>query len=220
MPAIHATISDEMVVRVPSWVIDNTSFLRWAESDEAPDKGKIGYINGTLWIDSPMEQLFHNDIKMAIGQAIRNWNQANQLGKYYGDGVVYTSLQAGFTTVPDGIFVARDSFTDGTVFREKGKRSTKLTGSPDMVLEVISFSSVSKDLTELRPLYYEAGVREYWIVDSRVDEPTLQLLNRGETEFIEVQPASGWVRSDVLQGSFRLVFDNAQDEVQLESKSP
>src|SRR5256885_8764701 len=43
----------------------------------------------------------------------------------------------------------------------------ELEGTPDMVLEVVSESSVQKDTKRLRQLYWQAGIREYWLVDAR-----------------------------------------------------
>ena len=176
MPTVQTTLFDNTRIEIPSWINDNTSFLRWAESDEAPEKGKIGYHDGIVWIDHTMEQLFHNEIKAALTIAISLWCQQHGLGKYYTDGMLYSNLEAEFTTVPDGIFVSKKTRMDGAVQFDKGKRSTKLTGTPDLIVEVISPSSVTKDQDELRDLYHQAGIREYWLVDSRKNEPDLIIL--------------------------------------------
>jgi Uma2 family endonuclease len=220
MPAIHATLMDETVIEVPAWVIDNASFLRWAESEDAPDHSKVGFINGTVWFNNTMEQILHNQIKAAIIEEIRIWNRALDLGCYYPDGMVYSNLDLEFTTVPDGIFVTNESIANGAIVLDRGMLSTKITGSPDIVLEVITRSSVEKDLSELRPLYFDAGIREYWIIDSRVKEPVLQIMKRGKEEFTEAKSIDGWVPSKVLKGSFRLRFDEMRKEYRLDSKSP
>ena len=44
-------------------------------------------------------------------------------------------------------------------------------GAPDMIVEVLSFSTAKKDMTEKFSLYEEFGVKEYWIVNP--DEQTI-----------------------------------------------
>jgi Uma2 family endonuclease len=215
MPAVQAILPDETIIRIPEWVKDNASFLRWAESEEAPQQGKMGFIEGTVRFDNTMELILHNLIKQAIAQDILNWNRVHRLGHYYGDGLTYSNAALELTTVPDGIYIRKESLSDGTVARSKGLRSALLTGSPDMILEVVSRSSVTKDLKDLKRLYFEAGVKEYWLVDSRVDEPVLQILKRGASTFEEVPTQDGWVISNVLQGQWKLQLDIANEEVQL-----
>jgi Uma2 family endonuclease len=218
MPAIQAILPDETVVHVPAWVTDHASFVRWLESEEAPEYGKIGFIEGTLWVDNTMEQLLHNLIKSALTQEIRNWNRTHQLGHYYSDGMTFSNAEAEVSTIPDGIFVTHNTLEKGIVVRKKGLRSTILSGSPDLVIEVVSRSSVTKDLKQLRELYFDAGVKEYWLVDSRVDQPVLQILKRSATQFDEVVAQDGWVNSQVLEGSFRLAVNLESEEVYLESR--
>ena len=107
--------------------------------------------------------------------------------------------------MPDGIFVIKESIENGAVVFSP--QSTVITGSPDMVLEIVSRSSVKKDFTKLRALYFEAGIREYWLVDSRVAEPVLQILKRGVKGYVESPSIEGWTSSDVLQSSFKLKRD-------------
>lgn len=98
----------------------------------------------TVCLDNTMEQIFHNLIKQAVSQDILNWNRKHRLGNYYNDGMSYSNTTLKFTTVPDGIFVSHDSLKDGLVLRNWGIRSTRLEGSPDMILEVINRSSVNR----------------------------------------------------------------------------
>lgn len=216
MSASITAIFEDSIVKVPAWVIDNASFLRWAESDEAPQKGKIGYLQGSVWIDHTMEQAFHNEIKAAITEALRAWNRTHTLGKYYTDGMIYSNLEAEFTTVPDGIFVRKESIDTELLVLDKGKRSTKMTGSPDIVVEVVSRSSAKKDLIELRALYHQAGIREYWLIDSRQNEPELVILEWTKRRYRTVSSQSGWAKSKVLGGSFRVVVED--DDVWVEAK--
>ena len=63
--------------------------------------------------------------------------------------------------------MTNDSFRTGRVKLIEGKEDgyVELEGSPDMVLEVVSDSSVEKDNDVLMDLYWKAGIREYWVLD-------------------------------------------------------
>ena len=45
-------------ILIPDWVTDLTSFIRWTESSEFPEGGRISYLRGVIWVDHSMEQLF------------------------------------------------------------------------------------------------------------------------------------------------------------------
>ena len=77
--------------------------------------------------------------------------------------MLLSNLDAGLSTVPDGVFVAHESFARGAVRRVGGTAGdfVELLGSPDMTLEVVSKSSVEKDTVELVELYWQGGVAEY-----------------------------------------------------------
>jgi len=58
-------------------------------------------------------------------------------------------------TQPDLCLVCDDNKID-----EKG-----CNGAPDLIIEVLSPSSSTRDLKDKRQLYQQAGVPEYWVVD-------------------------------------------------------
>ena len=84
--------------------------------------------------------------------------------------------------------------------------SSEPIGSPDMVLEVVSTSSVQKDTVILPALYWKAGVREYWLVDPRGEEVSFDIFKRGEKGFERVKGRGGWLKSPVFGKSFRLTM--------------
>jgi Uma2 family endonuclease len=43
----------------------------------------------------------------------------------------------------------------------------RLIGAPDLIIEIVSKDSVGRDRRDKFKEYREAGVREYWIIDSR-----------------------------------------------------
>ena len=53
-------------------------------------------------------------------------------------------------------------------------------GAPDMVVEVLSYSTRRRDLTIKKETYEAQGVREYWIIDPRAKSVTVYLLRDGK----------------------------------------
>jgi Uma2 family endonuclease len=218
MPALLTPRQDGPVVRLPQWVVDNASFLRWVESSDAPEEGKYGFYQGELWVDHTMELLLHNLIKTAIAFEVMTWAKAHQLGQFYSDGMLFSCPDIELSSEPDGIFVLNTSLESKKVWFKHGLHSRVLYGVPDLVIEVISKSSVKKDTVTLRELYHEAGIEEYWLVDSRLDKPSLQILRHAESGYVPVRSHVGWMKSNVLGGRFRLAVNRGGTSVELEGK--
>lgn len=70
---------------------------------------------------------------------------------------------------PYGVYIKDDNFVepDISVICDKEKIDEKgCHGAPDWIIEIVSPSSKKMDYMRKTVLYQEAGVREYWIVDS------------------------------------------------------
>jgi Uma2 family endonuclease len=80
----------------------------------------------------------------------------------------------------------------------------ELAGTPDMVLEIVSTSSVEKDTETLRMLYWRAGIPEYWIVDARGECLEFDILRLHSDGYAAVRKRGGWLKSRVFGRSFRL----------------
>ena len=53
-------------------------------------------------------------------------------------------------------------------------------GAPDMVVEVLSYSTMKKDLTIKKDTYEAQGVKEYWIIDPYGKSVSVYLLRDGK----------------------------------------
>ena len=60
---------------------------------------------------------------------------------------------------PDILFISKDNLPNLTPKR--------FQGSPDLIIEIVSTSSVIEDRVQKLTQYEQAGVREYWIIDPR-----------------------------------------------------
>jgi Uma2 family endonuclease len=192
---------------VPQEVVDLGSFQDWARSDTFPQHGRIDFLSGEIWIDMSEEQLFsHVRVKGEFCRVLSNLEREYRQGFYLVDGARVSHPEADLSSVPDGVFILNESVQTMRVQIVPGTGGgyVRLEGAPDVVLEVVSDSSVKKDTVRLRELYWLAGVREYWLVDARRQRVTFDILQHRAKGFVAVRKRDGWLVSSVLDKSFRL----------------
>jgi Uma2 family endonuclease len=73
---------------------------------------------------------------------------------------VEVKLPGGQVREPDVVFVANEN-----VSRINPKR---ITGAPDLIVEIVSLESVGRDFDTKFDEYQDAGVQEYWLIDPRL----------------------------------------------------
>jgi hypothetical protein len=205
-------VNDHDQIRVPSWVVDLASFRRWADTDDLPEGVCACYLKGEVWIDVSKEQLFsHLAIKQESNLALGGLARGEKLGMFWSDRLFLSNVQADIGGNPDGTFVLTQTLESARPPRlrfpliEGAEGSyVELDGSPDMVLEVISRSSVQKDTVVLRQAYWEAGIPEYWLVDARKEPPRFDILRHTAKGYVATRKQGGWLKSAVFGKLFRL----------------
>ncbi len=197
-------------IRVPADIYDLTGFRRWVHSDSFPERGRFAYLAGEVCFNmSPEELQTHNKLKRAVTRYLDTWLDTHDTGEILADGALLINETADLSNEPDMTFVSWESLESGRVKYaeavEGSERYVEVVGSPDLVVEVVSRSSVYKDTQALPPLYFAAGVLEYWLIDARGDEIEFRLMARGDAGWRDVEPdGDGFYQSDVLGGKFRL----------------
>lgn len=194
-------------LRIPFCVVDLDSFREWAKSDDFPDRGRYSYLNGELWVDVMPEQLFtHNGIKVEFASVIHAILKRDRRGRFFGDGTLLSNTDARLSTEPDGTVVLFESLERERVrwVEAADDGYIEIEGSPDLVLEIVSTSSVQKDTVVLRDLYWQADIPEYWLVDVRRDQIEFDILRAGRSGYVATRKQAGWVKSAVLGHAFRL----------------
>jgi Uma2 family endonuclease len=195
-------------VTVPEWVVDLESFRRWADADDFPEKGRICYLKGEVWVDMSKEQVFtHAAVKTEITVVLGGLVKAERLGRLWADGVLLSSEIADIASKPDAIFVSAGALQSQRVHLVEGMEEgyLELEGAADMVLEVVSRSSIHKDTVVLRQAYWEAGIQEYWLVDARKPPLQFDILRRTARGYAAARKRQGWMKSAVFGRSFRLL---------------
>jgi Uma2 family endonuclease len=201
-----STIVLDERIRIPDCVVDLESFRRWARSDELPERGRFSHLNGEVWVDLMPEQLFtHNQVKGEFAIVLGGMLKSVRLGRYFHDRTLVTNVEAELSTEPDGTFVSYEGLKQNRVRLIEGVEGfVELEGTPDMVLEVVSATTVEKDTSLLRDLYWQAGIPEYWLVDARGDRLQFDILRHRPDGYVEARKQADWVKSAVFRKSFRL----------------
>ncbi|MBI1832642.1 MAG: Uma2 family endonuclease [Planctomycetes bacterium] len=205
MPRVPVFIEEE--VMIPEWVVDLDSFRHWARSAQFPSSGWYSFIDGTLWVDRTMEQLFsHNRVKGQYSTVLNMLTMAAKSGYFFFDRTLLSHPGANLSTEPDGLFVAYESLRAGRIQLIQGAKEgfVELEGTADMTLEIVSDSSVQKDTVVLKEKYALAGVPEYWLVDARGDQPIFEIWQLIDGAYQAVPSGDGWLASAVFGKSFKL----------------
>lgn len=193
--------------RVPTWIATHDQYLKWIDTADLPEDVRVCFVMGQLWVDAMPERAFaHNRLKTLVAETLGPLIRKERLGVYFGDGMLFTSLDGEFTTAPDGMFVSNGAIASGRVTLTGGtpeEEDTRLIGSPDLVIEVVSRGSEDKDLAWAMSAYWNAGVDEYWVIDGQRGSIRFAIHRRRAKGFVAARKVDGWLRSDVLGRSFR-----------------
>jgi Uma2 family endonuclease len=206
-----ATIVFEESLEIPDGIRTLSDFRRWTYCDNFPERGRIDYINGRIEIDMSPEDLFcHGTVKMEIGSVLHQLVKQQDVGNVFSDRTRIASLPGNLSAEPDLVCISHQSIESGRVklipkaSRKKG-RYIEVQGPPELIVEIVSDSSVAKDTRRLPPAYFAAGVMEFWLVDAREDELVFQIHRRGDKAFVPRRPdREGFQRSSVIGRRFRL----------------
>lgn len=194
-------------VSVPSWVVDLESFRRWVDCDEFPENGRIWYHKGEVYVDMSREQIFtHVHVKTQYAVVLGGVANDDHTGLYLTDGAFLTNRDADISGKPDGMFVSYEAMEKGLLRLIEGHEEgiLEIDGSPDMVLGILSKSSVQKDTEILFDAYWQANIREYWLVDARQMPLRFDIYRHAAKGYVATRKQNGWVKSAVFGKSFRL----------------
>jgi hypothetical protein len=203
---MFTVVCDLGSIEIPTWVEELASFRRWTCSDDFPEHGRICYLGGEVSIDVSRQPVFtHVALKGAITATLGQKVKTTQAGLLLGDGARPSNERADISVVPDALFASRATLRERLQLLDtRGEGYDELKGSPDMVLEVVSHSSVSKDTQVLRQSYWLADIREYWLVDARKEPLIFDILWHTPKGYRATPKKDGWMKSAVFGKSFRL----------------
>jgi Uma2 family endonuclease len=179
---IHETVLEKPVLLRPSTVQE---YLAMPEG--AP---YYQFIDGeVIYMAAP--SIFHQDIVLNIGAALKEYLRKHSVGK-----VIIAPVDVHFDDKnyyePDVVFVVQERLHIVT--------KNRVEGAPDLVVEVLSPSTGYYDLSRKKTVYEQEGVREYWLVYP--EERRVEIYTNSDNGFQLHSQAlrTGIVKSSALNG--------------------
>jgi Uma2 family endonuclease len=209
-------LEDHAELEVPT-VNSLAEFRRWALSDDFPEQGRIDYVLGKVEIDMSPEDLFtHGTLKAEVAGEIKERVRQLALGYTFVGETRISSVPGNVSSEPDVVVIGFDALDNQRVSlipKASGKegRYVEVEGAADLIVEIVSDSSVAKDNKRLPVAYFAAGVREFWLIDARRENVKFQVFKRGDGEFVLTEIADdGFQFSAVLDSWYELDRQRSQ----------
>lgn len=155
-----------------------------------PEGAPYQLIGGML-IMTPAPSTYHQIISMKLGVKLAGFVMERDLGL-----LLFAPVDVYFeeseTYQPDLVFIARE--------RVAIIDPDKISGAPDLVVEILSPGTAYYDLRKKFKIYEKHGVKEYWIIDP--EEQCVEIYTLQDGRFILGQKAEkqGTVASTVVAG--------------------
>lgn len=160
-----------------------------------PEGERYELLDGELiLVASP--NMAHQGNQARLGSRMFIFSEDNDLGRvFFSPTDVVLSDGSGTEVVqPDILFISKG--------REGIITDANVRGAPDLVVEILSPPSSSRDWKYKRNLYAKYGVREYWIVDPANRIVSVMLLRDGVLEI-----AGAYVEGDRLASAALAGFE-------------
>jgi Uma2 family endonuclease len=171
---------------IPGVTMTESEFVDWC-----PEPLRAEWIDGRIILMSPAN-VDHDDLTIFFIRLLGEYVESHDLGSIYQNVFVRFPSQRR-RRVPDLMFIAKA--------RADIIHPRCIEGPPDLLIEIVSPDSQSRDRREKYLDYQKAGVREYWIVDPL--SKTVEVARLERKRYHPVEEKSGVIASTVLPG-FRI----------------
>ena len=154
-------MGDDELIFESTTCLSQDEFAAWIEKRPAHDDNHYELLNGRIVVTPPAAWP-HGGIGSRIQALLATHVRHRKLGEVL-DASQGFELPSGDTVEPDHSYVSTQRWRAAPApIEEKFLRVV-----PDLVVEVLSRGTASRDRGEKKAIYERNGVREYWLVDSR-----------------------------------------------------
>ncbi|MBC7083733.1 MAG: Uma2 family endonuclease [Firmicutes bacterium] len=171
--------------------------LTYEDYRRMPSGERYELLEGDLWKMTPAPSVLHQKVSGRIEKALRQWVDDHNLGEVY-DAPIDVVLSEHNVVQPDILYICKERL--GII------KEAYIQGAPDLVVEILSPSTVELDRVTKRRLYGRYGAREFWIVDPDGHSIEVTSHNGRELATVQVYPLGTTLASPLLKG-FMLEID-------------
>jgi Uma2 family endonuclease len=155
-----------------------------------PESAPFELINGKL-IFMAAPSLLHQKISHELSLALGNYVKKHKLGQI-------------FAAPCDVCFDDKNNFQPDLIFvsveRLSILQTTKIKGSPDLQVEILSDSTENRDYNEKMQAYGKFGVLEYWIINTKIPKIEVYENQKGEMKLTQSAGLNGSIKSKTIKG--------------------
>ena len=161
-------------------------FVEWCT-----EKTRAEWVDGEVIMMAPVSDA-HGGLGSWLNALVRLFIEQRDLGEVRGPESQVRLPSRRARREPDLLFVAKD--------RLDILRPNHIEGPPDLVVEIVSPESVSRDWREKYLEYEAAGVREYWVIDPMAER--VEAYSLGEGGYRRINEADRKISSAALPGFY------------------
>ena len=149
------------------------------------------WVAGEVFV-TPPANLDHNDLNIWLACLLREFVEHHDVGRVFAVEAQVRLANVPSRRNPDLFFVSTANL---------GKlRPTFFDGAPDLIVEIVSPDSASRDWREKFLEYEKSGVREYWLIDPASRQFEAYALGRKKKYARLPEDENGHIASKVLRG--------------------
>lgn len=177
-------------VMFPSPVMEKKSVWTYGDYLKLDDGKRYEIIEGELFM-VPAPGLEHQRISRELEYRLLQYIKEKGSGELF-DAPVDVIFDELSVVQPDIAFVSKENYG---ILQKKG-----IQGAPDLVIEIVSPSSLYKDAYQKKDIYEKFQVKEYWIVDPGNRAIQVFTLEGSRYEIFSFASEDEVIKSKVLQG--------------------
>jgi Uma2 family endonuclease len=174
-----------------------TDKIRWTISDlevlAADEWKRYEIIDGELFV-SRAPHIRHQDSGGNIYLELQVWSRKSGLGKaLFTPGIIFSDAD---NVIPDVVWISNERLEQ--LVDDEGH----LTGAPELIVEVLSAGNTNerRDKEAKLKLYSIKGVKEYWIVDWRLQQIEVYRRENAQLVLVATLMEDDEITSPILPG--------------------